>query len=110
MLDKLLHYLLKLSVFYDLEQSRHKMLVEFYNELQKEKSSQDPVTARTYEDLNQTDRIIVDQFAKNKRKSDNAVYLAYKLNYSYGYIYKRVRLIGNSLKYNTAKHTETLQT
>ena len=107
MLDKVINILLKFSLFYDLEQTRRAILKEFYAELNK--SSQDPITVRTYEDLNETDKTIVKQFAKNFRKFNNSVYLAQKLNYSERYIFKRLVFITDLIKYNIIKSKETVQ-
>lgn len=109
MINNLINFLLKFSLFYDLQQTKREMLKEFKQDLQKEKSSQDPITVRTYEDLTEIDKVIINRFKDYYRSCDNAVYLSHKLGYSCDGIKRRVKIIANHLYNNIKNNNESVQ-
>lgn len=109
MLNNLINFLLKFSLFYDIRQTKRQMLKEFREDLQKEKSSQNPITVRTYEDLAEIDKIIVNRFKDYFRENDNAVYLGRKLGYSPDSIKYHIKCIVNQLKNNIIIDSESVK-
>ena len=68
------------------------------------------MTKRTYEDLTDVDKTIINRFKNNYRKSDNAVYLStHGINYSYGGVYYRLQNIANMLYNNIQPANETIE-
>lgn len=109
LINSLVNFLLKFSLFYDLKQTKYEMLKEFKTDLKNKKSLQNPITIRVYEDLSDVDKAIIDCFVSNYRKCDNAVYLSGVLFYSVDGIKKRIKRITNKLYYNVINGSESVQ-
>ena len=90
-------------------ENKKEMLKEFKMDLKNEKPLQDPITVRTYKDLNKIDKAIIDTFTTDYRKRNNAVYLSGKLHYSVDGIKKRINKINNMLYYNVLRSSESVQ-
>lgn len=109
MINNLINFLLKYSLFYDLLQTKREMLKELREELQKEKSSQNPITVRTYENLTEIDKVIINRFKDCYRESDNSVYLGRKLGYSPDSIKYHLKCIANRIKDNIIYESESVK-
>lgn len=109
MINNLIDFLLKFSLFYDLQQTKRQILKEFREDLQKDKSSQNPITVRTYEDLSEVDKVIINRFKDCYRKGDNAVYLGRKTGYSPDSIKYHIKCIANKLKNNIIIDNESVK-
>lgn len=110
MINNLISFLLKFGLFYNTNQTKREMLKEFREDLQNEKSSQDPITVRTYEDLAEIDKVIINQYKNCYRKSDNSVYLGQILGYSPDGIKRRIKRISNQIYNNVLNQDESVQT
>lgn len=109
MINSLINFLLKFNLFYDLQQTKRQMLKEFREDLLNEKSSQNPITVRTYEDLTEVDKAIINRFKNCYRENDNAVYLGIKLGYSPDGIKRRIKCIGDKIKLNIIAMGKSVQ-
>lgn len=78
MINKIIHYLYKLKLFYDPNMSIRKALSFFIEDLHKNTVQQHEITRNCYTALNEIDRAIINQSIKShkKRHQNNRVFLS----------------------------------
>lgn len=106
MLKQIFYFVSRLRLFYDPSMNRRQALQYFINDLKKP-SQHHIITDRVYDDLDRTDRLIIEQSVKSyRRKGVNNRELASLNNiyYSPDTIQSRRRKIGDLLLENIVSH------